>query len=90
MRKDIIREVTSTVVSMVKVTKIDGVPQTENLEDEVLVGSITQDRAQKEMVKKHGAGTMVLNVEPKTEHYKMPVTDFMKYGTLVEKDEPQA
>lgn len=90
MRKDIIREVTSTVVSLAKVTKVDGAIETENLEDEVLVGSITLDRAQKDMVKKHGVGTMVLNVEPKTEHYKMPVTDFMKYGTLVEKDEPQA
>lgn len=87
MRKDIVREVTSTTVSLVKVTKVDGTPQTENLPDEVLVGSISIDRAQKEMLKKHGAGTMVLNVEPTTEHWKMSVLDFMKYGTRVEKEE---
>lgn len=86
MRKDIIREVTSTVVSLAKVKKVDGQVVTENLEDEIMTGSISIERAQKEMLAKHGAGTMVLNVEPKTEHYKMSVLDFMKYGTLVEKD----
>lgn len=89
MRKDIIREVTSTVITLAKVTKVDGQLVTENLEDETVVGSVSIERAQKEAVKKHGAGTMVLSVEPKTEHYSMPVLDFMKHGTLVIKDEQQ-
>lgn len=87
-RKMMTKEVTKTTVKLAKMVNENGVPKAEALEDEILLGNVTLEKAQKEIVKKHGASVTVFGVEPDTTLYEMPVEEFIKIAT-VKVDEPK-
>jgi hypothetical protein len=86
-RKTMTKEVTSTNVKLAKMVMVDGSPSAETLPDEILIGNVTLENAQKHVTKKHGVGVTVFAVEPKTDVYEMSVEEFIKVATL-RKDEP--
>lgn len=81
------KEVTSTVVKLATIEVTDGVPQAVQLPDEILLGSVTPDKAQKQLSKQLGKDVTVLSAEPKTEIYVMDVEEFIQLASLKE-DEP--
>jgi hypothetical protein len=90
MRKMMSKEVTSTIVKMAKMEMVEGLPQAVTLPNEVMLGNVSVERAQKEVTKKHGAGVTVFEVLPETTVYEMPVEDFIKLATVkVEETEEQ-
>jgi hypothetical protein len=90
MRKMMSKEVTSTIVKMAKMEMVEGLPQAVTLPNEVMLGNVSVERAQKEATKKHGAGVTVFEVLPETTVYEMPVEDFIKLATVkVEETEEQ-
>lgn len=90
-RKTMTKEVTHTTIKLSKVSVVEGTPQLEEMEDEVLIGNVTLEKAQKEITKKHGEGVTVYGVHPTTEKYQMKVEDFIANAEKVEpeKEQPQ-
>lgn len=82
MRKTLTKEITSTTVRIAKMVITDGQPTAEQLPDEVLLGNLDQEKAQKEITKKHGAGVTVFGVEADTKVYEMSVEKFLEHATL--------
>lgn len=84
MRKMMTKEVTKTTVKIAKmVADAKGMPKAEQLPDEVLIGNVSLEKAQKEINKKYaGQAVTVFGVEPATEVYQMAVEDFIKHATL--------
>jgi hypothetical protein len=77
------REVTSTVVKFASVLVEDG--KAIAIEGEqILVGNVEADKAQKILTKELGAGVTVLSVEADTQVYEMPVDEFIKLATIKE------
>jgi hypothetical protein len=89
-RKMMSREITTTTVKLAKMEVIDGQPQAVSLEDEILVGNITLEKAQKEMKKKHGEGVTVFTLIPNTQSYEMAVEDFLKFASVKPEESVQA
>lgn len=83
-RKMMVREITTTTVKLAKMTVVDGQPQALALNDEIIIGNVTLERAQKEMKKKHGEGVTVFTLTPNTYTYEMSVEDFIKHASLKE------
>lgn len=83
MRKYMTKEVTSTTVKIAKMEVVDGKPTATTLEDEILLGNVTLEKAQKAVTKKHGAGVTVFGVEPATKIYKLAVEEFLKIAEEV-------
>lgn len=88
-RKFMTKEVTSTLVKVAKMEMVDGLPKALPLEDEILIGNVTLENAQKAMNKKHGAGTVVFEVIADTKVYEMSVEDFIKVASLKEEEVTQ-
>ena len=84
MRKNMTKEVTSTLVKVAKIDMIEGQPTAVELEPIILLGNIDLEKAQKLVAKSHGAGVTVLSVNPETKVYRAPVTEFLKIAELVE------
>jgi Histone-like Protein p6 len=82
MRKFMTKEVTTTTITLAKMQMVDGQPQAEKLEDEILVGNVSLEKAQQHAVKKHGAGVTVFTVEPQTHVYELSVEDFIKVAAI--------
>lgn len=84
MRKMMSKEVTKTAVKIAKmIVDGKGMPKAEPLQDEVLIGNVSLEKAQKEINKKFpGQAVTVFAVEPSTEVYQMAVEDFIKHATL--------
>lgn len=76
------KEVTKTTVKIAKMELVDGSPQAIQMEDEVLLGNVSLEKAQKEVSKKHGNNVTVFGVEADTVVYEMPVEDFISYATV--------
>jgi len=88
MRKMMTKEVTTTTVKVAKMEMVDGQPNAVALPDEVILGNVSLEKAQKFVNKKHGAGATVFQVEANTNVYEMPVEEFVKVATL-KVDEPK-
>ncbi len=87
-RKTMTREVTKTTVKLAKMEVENGLPVAQPLEDEILIGNVSLEKAQKEMHKKHGNDVTVFAVEPETLTYELPVEKFLEIATVkVEKQE---
>lgn len=84
MRKMMSREVTKTTVKVGKLEMVDGQPQAVTLPDEVLLGNVSLEKAQKQLNKKYGEPVTVFEVIPDTTVYEMPVEEFIKYATVKE------
>lgn len=82
MRKMMTKEVTKTTVKIAKMEVVNGLPQATTLEDEILLGNVGMEKAQKAVTKKHGAGVTVFEVVPSTETYELPVEEFIKIATI--------
>lgn len=81
------REITHTTIKLAKIENKGGLPEAVQMDDEVVVGNVGLEKAQKLMKKKHGANVQVFELIPNTTKYEMPVEDFIKYAT-VKVDEP--
>ena len=82
-RKYITREITKTTVKVARMEVQEGRPVAVPLDDEVIVGNVSMEQAQRQIKKKLGDGVTVFGVEPNTEKYKMSVADFLQLATLV-------
>jgi hypothetical protein len=87
-RKMMTKEITSTTVKLAKMEMVDGKPQAVTLPDEILLGNVSLESAQKQISKKHGAGVTVFEVVADTQVYEMEVAEFIKAASL-KQDEPQ-
>jgi hypothetical protein len=88
MRKNMTKEVTKTVAKVAKtVVGENGLPEVQQLEDEILLGNVSQEKAQKLIQKRHDETVTVYKVEANTEIYTMPVEEFIKFATLKTDDE---
>ena len=81
-RKMMYREVTKTTVKCAKLTVEEGTAKIENLEDEVIIGNISQEAAQKQLNKKYGQAVTILEIFTDTATYEMSVEDFIKVATI--------
>lgn len=88
-RKTMTKEVTKTTVKVAKMKSENGMPVAEPMEDQILIGNVSADKAQKEMTKKHGAGVTVFEVIPETKKYKMDVETFIDLAEEVQEDEEE-
>lgn len=82
MRRMMTKEVTKTTVKLAKMVTENGLPKAEPMEDEILLGNVSLEKAQKAISKKHGAGVTVFAVEVDTSTYEMDVEEFIKVATL--------
>lgn len=87
-RKMMTREVTKTTVKVGKLEMVDGQPQAVSLPEEVLLGNVSLEKAQKELNKKYGQPVTVFEVVPDTETYEMPVEEFISLAKVKE-DQPK-
>lgn len=84
MRKYMTKEVTKTTVKIATMTVGEnGLPVAEPLDDIIMVGNVSSEKAQKFVTKEYGSGVTVFGVETTTETYKMAVEDFIKLADLV-------
>ena len=82
MRKMLTKEVTSTTIKLAKMEVNEGQVQAVTLPDEIVLGNVSLEKAQKEANKIHGAGVTVFGVEAETKIYEMPVDEFIKVASL--------
>lgn len=87
MRKNMVREVTHTVVKLAKMEIVDGQPKAVALPDEILLGNVSIEKAQRQMRKKHGNDVTVFSVQPNTKKYRMSVEKFIEVAEEVTDDE---
>jgi hypothetical protein len=84
MRKNLTKEVTSTTLSIAKMELVEGQPQAVTLPEEVLIGNVSMEKAQKEMNKKYGQPITIFKLEANTQTYEMPVEEFIKVASIKE------
>lgn len=90
MRKFMTKEVTKTTVKVAKmVVGENGQPTVEPMADFVMLGNVSQEKAQKEAVKRYGQGVTVFGVEVETNKYKLAVEEFLEIATLVQEGEEE-
>jgi len=83
LRKTMSREVTKTTVKVAKmVVAENGLPVAEPLEDVILIGNVSMEKAQRAVNKTHEGSVTVFGVETETQVYEMAVEDFIKHATL--------
>ena len=87
MRKMMTREITKTTIKVAKLEMVEGEVKTVVLPDEIMLGNIRLERAQREMNKKYGEPVTVLQVIPETITYEMPVETFIEHATIKEETE---
>ena len=87
MRKTMTREVTKTTIKVAKLEMVDGEVKTIVLPDEIVIGNVRLERAQRMMNKKYGEPVTVLQVIPETIVYQMPVETFIEHATVKESKE---
>lgn len=84
MRKMMTKEITHTTVKLARIVVVDGQPKSESLEDEILLGNVSLEQAQRTINKKLGAGVTVFEVQPETKVYEMPVEEFIVLASIRE------
>jgi hypothetical protein len=82
MRKMLTKEVTSTTVKVAQLQMVDGTPQAITMDDVILLGNVSLEKAQKEVEKMHGKGVTVFELEANTQTYEMPVEEFIKVANV--------
>jgi hypothetical protein len=82
MRRMMTKEVTATTVKITRMENENGQPKAVPMEDVVLLGNVSLEKAQKEVSKSHGTGVIVFGVQPETKVYEMPVDEFIKVASL--------
>lgn len=92
MRKKMTKEVTKTTVKVAKM-KVgeNGLPVAEPLDDVIMIGNVSPEKAQKQvnkLFKDSKENVTVFGVETDTQVYEMDVEDFIQVATL-KTEEPQ-
>lgn len=85
-RRMMTREVTKTTVKVAKMEIQEGVPVAIALPDEVLLGNVRLERAQRVLDKKYGEPVTVLQVLPETQVYELEVEEFIKIARIKEEE----
>lgn len=82
-RKKMTKEVTKTTVKVVQmVMGENGLPEAKPLDNIVLIGNVSMEKAQKIINKTIEGNATVFGVESETQIYEMFVEDFIKHATL--------
>jgi hypothetical protein len=80
--KMVTREITSTTIKVADMQIENGQPVAVALPDEVLIGNVTLEKAQKELNKKYGRTVTVFGLTVNTHSYEMPVETFLEFATI--------
>lgn len=89
MRKMMTKEVTKTTVKVGKLEMVDGQPKAVQLPNEVLLGNVSMEKAQRKLNKKFGEPVTVFSVEADTTVYEMPVEQFIEIASVKEDSQDQ-
>jgi hypothetical protein len=81
-RKMMSREVTSTVISLAMIEVVDGEPKMVQLPEEVIIGNVSMEFAQRLLNKKYGQPVTILEIVTDTQVYEMAVEDFIKHASV--------
>jgi hypothetical protein len=81
-RKMMYKEITKTTVRLAKLTVENGEPKMEKLPEEILMGNVKQEVAQKQLNKKFGEPVAILEIFAETTVYEAPVEEFLKIATI--------
>jgi hypothetical protein len=81
-QKMVTREITSTTIKVADMQIENGQPVAVALPDEVLIGNVTLEKAQKELNKKYGRAVTVFGLTVNTHSYEMPVETFLAFATI--------
>jgi hypothetical protein len=83
-RQYMTKEVTSTIIKAGKIVVSEsGIPEVAVLEPITVLGTISQEKAQKRVNKLHGIGSTIFALETESKVYRMKVEDFIKIAELV-------
>lgn len=85
-RQTLVREVTKTTAQVAKVEIVNGEAVAQRIEDQILIGNVDAEKAQRQLSKKLGFPVTVVKVEPDTRKYSMPVELFLEHATPVADD----
>jgi hypothetical protein len=83
MRKTIERTITVTEVTSATVKVEKGLPVFETNTTDIFNGTLSDEKALKEVQKLHGATAVVIEKKEVNDRYEISVEDFMKYATKV-------
>lgn len=83
-RKMMSKEVTSTTIKVAKIEVVNGTPKAVNLPDEVIIGNVSIDHAQRILNKKFGEPVTILELFAETKIYEMAVEDFIRVAQIKE------
>lgn len=86
MRKMMRKEVTKTTVKVATVKSVNGKPEMQPLPDEIFLGNVSLEKAQKEVNKKYDEPVTVFEVKTDTKVYEMAVEEFVKVASVKEED----
>ena len=89
MRKMMTKEITKTTVKIAKMTVENGEPKIHKLPDEILLGNVTMENAQKQLNKKIGEPVAILEIFPETTVYELPVDEFLKIAAIRQPQEQE-
>jgi hypothetical protein len=81
-RKMMYKEITKTTVRLAKLTVENGEPKMFKLPEEILVGNVKQEVAQRQLNKKYGEPIAILEIFAETTIYEAPVEEFLKIATI--------
>lgn len=90
MRKMMTKEVTKTTVKVTKIEMKEGKPEAIQLPDEVILGNVSFDKAQKLMNKKYEEPVTVYEVHSDTKVYEMEVDEFIKLAKVKTDEQDEA
>lgn len=90
MRKTMTKEVTQTTVKVAKMEMVNGKPEAVELPDEVILGNVSMERAQRILNKKYGEPVTVFAVQPDTKVYELEVEEFIKVARVKEDEKEKA
>jgi hypothetical protein len=86
-QKMVTREITSTTIKVADMQIENGQPVAVALPDEILIGNVTLEKAQKELNKKYGRSVTVFGLTVNTHSYEMPVETFLENATIKSEQE---
>lgn len=83
-RKTIVRTITATTIESANITFVNGNVDAKPNAPIVVNGTITEEKALKEVRKEYGATAVVVKLSEVNDVYEISVEDFLKYAKKVE------
>ena len=90
VNKMMTKEITKTTVKLAKLTVENGQPKMHHLPNEILLGNVKQETAQKLLNKKYDQHIHILEIFAETTVYELPVEEFLKVAKVREPKEETA